>query len=248
MENSVEVTSAREAEGALRPPAPATPSPSTPPHAASLDYPVCLRLAGRPVLVVGAGAVAAGRIRGLLAVGASVRVVAPRVLPEVQQAAARGELALALRRYRAEDLAGAMLVVVAVDDALLGEQIASAARVRGQWCTVADRPALCDFTMPSVGRRGPITVAVSTSGKAPALAARLRRRFEAQIWPEDLAIAAGVEVLRRALPAGKARMKVVSRLVGLAERASGAVRRALTGEARAPSSSSAAPGAQGSAS
>lgn len=229
---------------------------------ASLDYPVCLRLAGRPVLVVGAGAVAAGRIRGLLAVGASVRVVAPRALPEVQHAAARGELSLELRRYRPEDLTGAMLVVVAVDDARLGEQIASAARVRGQWCTVADRPALCDFTMPSVGRRGPITVAVSTSGKAPALAARLRRRFEAQIWPEDLAIAAGVQVLRRALPAGKARMKVLSRLVGLAERASGAVRRALTSEvsetneaseareAFTPSSSSsAAPArAQGSAS
>lgn len=206
---------------------------------ASLDYPVCLRLAGRPVLVVGAGAVAAGRIRGLLAVGASVRVVAPRARPEVQQAAARGELSLELRRYRAEDLAGAMLVVVAVDDARLGEQIASAARVRGQWCTVADRPALCDFTMPSVGRRGPITVAVSTSGKAPALAARLRRRFEAQIWPEDLAIAAGVQVLRRALPAGKARMKVLSRLVGLAERASGAVRRALASEASEASETSA---------
>lgn len=198
----------------------------------AVDYPVCLRLSGRLVLVVGAGAVAAGRIRGLLQVGANVRVVAPRALPEVKEAAARGALSLELRPYRADDLVGAMLVVVAVDDARLGEQIAAAARVRGQWCTVADRPALCDFTMPSVGRRGPITVAVSTSGKAPALAARLRRRFEAQIWPEDLAIAAGVEALRRVLPAGKSRMRAISRLVVLAERASGAVRRAL-GQTRA---------------
>lgn len=64
------------------------------------------------------------------------------------------------------------------------------------------------------------------------MAARLRRRFEAQIWPEDLAIAAGVEALRRVLPAGKSRMRAISRLVVLAERASGAVRRAL-GQTRA---------------
>jgi siroheme synthase-like protein len=106
--------------------------------------------------------------------------------------------------------------------------VAGAARARGQWCTVADRPALCDFTMPSVGRRGPITVAVSTSGKAPALAARLRRRFEAQIWPEDLVIADGVQVLRGHLPAGKARMKLLRGLVAVAETVTTSIRKGLS--------------------
>jgi precorrin-2 dehydrogenase / sirohydrochlorin ferrochelatase len=208
----------------------------------AVDYPVCLRLTGRPVLVVGAGAIAAGRIRGLLTVGASVRVVATRALPEVREAAERGEISLELRGYRAGDLAGAMLVIVAVDDPLLGEQIYSAARARGQWCTVADRPALCDFTMPSVGRRGPITVAVSTSGKAPALAARLRRRFEVQIWPEDLAIAAGVDALRSHLPAGAARMRFLKRVVTVAERATSTIRRVVSAAASRSRVEPASPG------
>ncbi len=193
-----------------------------------VDYPVCLRLEGRPVLVVGGGAVATGRIAALVATGAAVRVVAPEVSAEIAAAAERGELSVARRGFRPEDLEGAMLIVVAVDEPLLSEQVASAARSRGQWCTVADRPALCDFTMPSVGRRGPITVAVSTSGKAPALAARLRRRFEEQIWPEDLIIAEGVQKLRGYLPAGKARMKLLRGLVAVAETVTLSVRRAYT--------------------
>lgn len=197
----------------------------------AIDYPVCLRLTGRSVLVVGGGAVATGRVHGLLAAGASVRVVAPEVSEELRLAAGRGELALELRRFRSEDLAGAMLVVAAVDDPQVSEQVASAARVRGLLCTVADRPALCDFTMPSVGRRGPITVAVSTSGKAPALAARLRRRFEAQIGPEDVAIAAGIEALRGHLPAGPARMRFLRGLVTVATTATAAVRK-VAGAAR----------------
>ncbi len=189
-----------------------------------LDYPVCLRLTGRSVLVVGGGAVAAGRVAGLVAVGASVRVVALEVHDDITAAAERGELTLARRGFQQDDLDGAMLLVVAIDDPQLSEQIAGAARERGLLCTVADRPALCDFTMPSVGRRGPITVAVSTSGKAPALAARLRRRFEVQIGAEDLAIASAVQVLRGQLPAGPARMRFLRGVVTVADVAARAVR------------------------
>jgi precorrin-2 dehydrogenase / sirohydrochlorin ferrochelatase len=207
-----------------------------------VDYPVCLRLLGKPVLVVGGGAVALGRVRGLLAAGASVRVVAATAAPELQQAAERGELVLERRRWRPEDLQGAMLVVVAVDDPLVSAQVVAAARVRGLWCTAVDQPALCDFTMPSVGRRGPITVAVSTSGKAPALAAQLRRRFEAQIWPEDLAIANGVEALRAHLPAGPWRMQLIKRFVAVAVTATSTVRRLLTpAEARSSAAAGGAP-------
>lgn len=191
-----------------------------------IDYPVCLRLAGKAVLVVGGGAVAASRVRGLLEAGASVRVVAPRVCAELSQSAARGELLLERRGFTPSDLDGAMLVVAAVDEPAVSERVAAAARVRGVWCTAADQPALCDFTMPSVGRRGPITVAVSTAGKAPALAAELRRRFEGQIFAEDLLIADGVAVLRRALPAGPRRMRAIRRAVSLATGAAGLARRA----------------------
>jgi precorrin-2 dehydrogenase / sirohydrochlorin ferrochelatase len=218
------------------------PSPSSPTF---VDYPVCLRLTGRQVLVVGGGVVASGRVTGLLAAGASVRVVAPEVQPEIAAAAERGELALSRRGFRAADLDGAMLLVVAIDDPLQSEQIASAAKVRGLLCTVADKPALCDFTMPSVGRRGPITVAVSTSGKAPALAARLRRRFEAQLGPEDVAIASAIDALRGQLPAGPARMRFLRRLTTAADLAATAVRKVARAAAGAVAATTGATTASG---
>jgi precorrin-2 dehydrogenase / sirohydrochlorin ferrochelatase len=198
-----------------------------------VDYPVCLRLADKPVLVVGGGAVALGRVRGLLEAGARVHVVAIHADPELQQAAERGLLVLEQRAWQAEDLQGAMLVISAVDDPDVSEQVVREARARGVWCTAVDKPALCDFTMPSVGRRGPITVAVSTSGKAPALAAQLRRRFEQQIFPEDLAIVAGVEALRQLLPAGPRRMRLLKQLVAISVAMTSVARRVWPANVRA---------------
>ncbi|HVV81432.1 MAG TPA: NAD(P)-dependent oxidoreductase, partial [Kofleriaceae bacterium] len=127
---------------------------------AAIDYPVCLRLAGRRVLVVGGGRIARGRALGLRDAGARVDVVAPRIDAELEAAARRGELTLVRRAWRADDLAGAAIAVVAIDDRAEAARIAAAARARGVPVTVADQPVLCDFTMPSVGRRGPITLAV----------------------------------------------------------------------------------------
>lgn len=196
---------------------------SSPP---AIDYPVCLRLAGRRVLVVGGGAVARGRVDGLRAAGARVDVVGPRITDELAALARAGAITVSRRPWRPADLDGATIVVVAIDDRATSAHIAAAARARGVPCTVADQPALCDFTMPSVGRRGPITVAVSTGGLAPALAARLRRRLVATIGDDDIAIAHGSAAVRRALPAGRARMKVVGGLVGVAVTIARALRRA----------------------
>ena len=196
---------------------------SSPP---AIDYPVCLRLAGRRVLVVGGGAVARGRVDGLRAAGAQVDVVAPRIDDELAALARAGAITVSRRPWRSADLDGATIVVVAIDDRATSAHIAAAARARGVPCTVADQPALCDFTMPSVGRRGPITVAVSTGGLAPALAARLRRRLVATIGDDDIAIAHGSAAVRGVLPAGRARMKVVAGLVGVAVTIAGALRRA----------------------
>lgn len=190
----------------------------------ALDYPVCLRLAGRRVLVVGGGPVARARVDGLRAVGAAIVVVAPEVEVAIADAAAAGALVWHRRPWRQDDLVGASLVVVAVDDRAASTRIAGAARDRGVWCTVADQPALCDFTMPSVGRRGPITLAVSTGGLAPAVAARLRRRLEAVITDDDVAIAHGSAAVRARLPAGRARMTLVRALVAAADTVRGLVR------------------------
>ena len=121
------------------------------------QYPVSLVLEGRPVLVVGGGRVAARKVDGLLACGAQVHVVAPRVADELKQ---RHGVTVEERPYRDGDVAGYRLVVSATDDAAVNRAVHDEAEAAGVWVNSADDPANCTFTLPSVLRRGPITVAV----------------------------------------------------------------------------------------
>jgi precorrin-2 dehydrogenase/sirohydrochlorin ferrochelatase len=91
--------------------------------------------------------------------------------------------------------------------------VAEEARALGIWVNTADVPALCDFTLPSVGRRGPIVVAVSTSGQAPALARSLRRQFLEQVAPGHVHLARLTGWLRKRLPRGAERMRLLKQLV-----------------------------------
>ena len=145
------------------------------------QYPVSLVLEGRPVLLVGGGRVAARKVDGLLACGAQVHVVAPRVADELKQ---RHGVTVEERPYRDGDVAGYRLVVSATDDAAVNRAVYDEAEAAGVWVNSADDPANCTFTLPSVLRRGPMTVAVSTGGHSPGLAAWLRRRLEEEIGPE----------------------------------------------------------------
>ena len=130
-------------------------------------YPVNLVLAGRSCLVVGGGPVAARKVEGLLAAGAHVHVVATSVGPAVRACtgATWDE-----RAYRPGEASDYRLVVVATDDAEVNRQVALDAEGAGVWVNAADDPGSCSFMLPSVVRRGPITLAVSTGGRSPALA------------------------------------------------------------------------------
>ncbi|NLE76656.1 MAG: bifunctional precorrin-2 dehydrogenase/sirohydrochlorin ferrochelatase, partial [Chloroflexi bacterium] len=149
-----------------------------------LVYPVMLRLAGQPCLVVGGGAVAARKAAGLLLCSADVTVVAPTLCASLADEVGRGEVRWRKGRFRPEDLEGMRLAVAATDDQPVNEAVAAEARRRGLWVNVVDQPALCDFVAPAVTRRGPITVAVSTGGASPALARELRRALEGVLGPE----------------------------------------------------------------
>lgn len=138
------------------------------------DFPVCLQLEGAPVLVVGAGAVAARRIGALLRAGARVTVVAKEASRSVAELAGRGRLSLRRRAFRAGDLRRASMVFAATDDRAVNRAVASEARRAGKPVNAADDPLACAFTMPAVARVGAFTLAVSSDGTDPALAARLR--------------------------------------------------------------------------
>jgi precorrin-2 dehydrogenase len=155
-------------------------------------YMACLDLRGRRCVVVGGGAVALEKARGLLECGARVVVVAPDVRPELRAEA----VSVRLRRYRARDLEGAFLVVAATADPAANRRVHDDAEARGMLCNVADVPELCNFILPSVYRQDPIAVAVSTGGASPALAKRIRDDVALRIGPEHAALAERLRALR----------------------------------------------------
>ena len=147
-------------------------------------FPLFLKLADRPCLVVGAGNIAESKIAGLLEADAKVRVVAPEATPEVRSWAEAGKLDWRQRGFQPSDLEGMFLVVAATPSTQLHEQIFAEARRQGVLCNVVDVPYLCDFYYPAVVRRGPLQIAISTAGESPALAQRLRKELEVQFGPE----------------------------------------------------------------
>ena len=145
------------------------------------QYPVNLVLAGRPVLVVGGGAVATSKVRGLLEGGADVvTVVAPDVTDEVESMPVTVER----RPYRSPEAGDHRLVITATSDAGVNRQVHVDAEAAGVWVNSADDPDNCTFTLPARVRREHLLVTVATGGHSPALATWLRRRFEEEFGPE----------------------------------------------------------------
>jgi len=147
----------------------------------STQYPVNLVLEGRRCLVVGGGPIALRKIEGLLACGADVTVIAPAVDDRIRSLPG---VRVEQRPYAPGDVAGYRLVVTATDDSAVNKAVYDDGEAAGVWVNSADDPLSCSFTLPSVVRRGPLTIAVSTGGHSPALATWLKGRFEAEIGPE----------------------------------------------------------------
>lgn len=146
-------------------------------------FPMFVKLEGKQVLVVGAGNVGEPKIAGLLETGAKIRVVALQASPSVREWAHVGRIQLELRPFHPDDLNGAFLAVVATSSRSLNERIYAEAQQRGILCNVVDVPDLCDFYYPSVVRRGDLQIAISTAGKSPSLAQKIRQQLEKQFGP-----------------------------------------------------------------
>jgi precorrin-2 dehydrogenase len=162
-------------------------------------FPVMLDLDRRPCLVVGGGPVAARKVIGLMEAGARVTVVSPVLCPAVLDIARDGGLRWWPREYADGDVAGFALVMAATGDAAANARIASEARARSIWVNCADDPERCDFILPSVLRRGALTVAVSTGGASPTVARMVREDLEAALPADCAALVEVVADARRAL-------------------------------------------------
>jgi len=148
-------------------------------------YPVFLNLRGRRAVVIGGGAVAEQKVLGLLSAGAHVTVVSPETTPRLAELAAGGGIDLRRRVYRTGDLAGAWLAIAGTDDRGANAQVWAEAEREGVLLNAVDDLDHCSFIAPAIHREGDITVAVSTSGKSPALAARLRQRVARRVGPAE---------------------------------------------------------------
>jgi siroheme synthase-like protein len=156
---------------------------------ASSFYPVFLRLAGRRVLVVGGGPVAASKLQGLIDAGAEVTLVAPEIVPEIERHAAQSDAAqsrvtLRRRAFEVGDLDDVWFVVAAATPDV-NRAVSQAADARHLFVNAVDDPPNATAYLGGVIRRGGVTVAISTDGHAPALAGLLREGLEA-LLPHEL--------------------------------------------------------------
>ena len=175
-------------------------------------YPVFLDLSDQPCLVVGGGPVAEGKVAGLLAAGARVTVVSPTVTARLAGWAAEGRLLHLAREYRAGDVEGRRLALVATGDTVVTRAVVAEGRARSVWVNAADEPARCDFILPAVIRRGRLVVAVSTGGASPAAARAIREELEGYLTEEhaalvELAAEAREDLRRRGVSPGPARWR-----------------------------------------
>lgn len=159
-------------------------------------YPIFLNLQKRLCIVVGGGQVAERKVRGLLQAGAVVKVISPQLTPQLAKLKERGEIFCSLRNFRATDLKGAYLAIAATNDPQTNERVYRQAMLKKILVNVVDDPARSSFIVPSLVRKGDIILAISTSGKSPALARFIRQKLQKEIGPEYVYLAKLLGVIR----------------------------------------------------
>jgi len=147
-------------------------------------FPAFLDLQNRRCVVVGGGRVAERKIRSLLRSGAEVKVVSPEITRRLVRLREKGRIRHQSRSFRLGDLQGAVLAFAATDDRETNKRVFDQASRQKIPVNVVDDPPLCSFIVPSVVERGDLLVAISTSGKSPALARLLRQHLQQEIGPE----------------------------------------------------------------
>jgi precorrin-2 dehydrogenase/sirohydrochlorin ferrochelatase len=155
-------------------------------------FPIFLKIAARPCVVIGAGNLAESKIESLQAAHAKVTVIAPEASPRIVSLAEAGDVEWLQREYVVGDLTGNFLVVAATNVPAVNRAVFAEATEKDILCNAVDDPPFCDFYFPSVVRRGDLQIAISTAGASPALAQQLRKEINAQLpldtgdWLTDL--------------------------------------------------------------
>ncbi|MDW7674369.1 MAG: bifunctional precorrin-2 dehydrogenase/sirohydrochlorin ferrochelatase, partial [Bacillota bacterium] len=147
-------------------------------------YPIYLNLADKSCIVIGGGNIAERKIKSLLECKALVTVISPESTDTIDEMADEGLITLHRRKYAPFDLTGAFLVISATNNEEVNKQVANECFENGILVNVVDVPPLCNFFVPSIIRRGDFSISISTGGKSPLLASKLRKELEGQYGDE----------------------------------------------------------------
>ena len=162
-------------------------------------YPLFLNVKAMKCIVIGGGLIALRKVKDLLEHCADITVVSPYICKGIDDLLAQSKIRVFKRKYQVGDLDGSYLTVVATGDKSLNKKVVKEAKERKVLLNIVDDPELSDFIVPSVIHRGDISIAVSTGGKSPALARKIRTRLETHFADEYSALALLVNEVRTKL-------------------------------------------------
>ena len=147
-------------------------------------FPAFLNLREKKCIVVGGGEVALRKVKMLLGCGADVSVISPNLHPDLARLVKKKALCRISREYQPGDLEGAVIVIAATNVKEVNDRVTHEAKRSGALVNVVDDPGPSDFIIPSFFRRKDLTIAVSTAGKSPALARKIRTILEKKYGEE----------------------------------------------------------------
>ena len=147
-------------------------------------YPILVDLKGKRVIVVGGGTVAQRKVETLLGYDAVVYLMSQEFTPTLQRYVEEGKIKFLGKEFREDVLDGVFLVIAATDNPAVNRKVSESAKEKGLLVNAVDQPSDCNFIVPAVVKRGDLLVAVSTSGKSPALARKIRKDLDTQFGNE----------------------------------------------------------------
>lgn len=147
-------------------------------------YPIYVQLNEQPCVVIGGGKIAEGKVDGLLAANAKVKIISPELTPHLHDLVKQNQVEYVARHYQVGDLTGAFMVICATDQTEINHQVWQEASANRQLVNVVDDTPRCNFIAPAILRKGDLNIAISTGGRAPALAVRLKQRLQEEIGPQ----------------------------------------------------------------
>ncbi len=159
-------------------------------------YPLFLNVCGKRCVVIGGGQVALRKVKVLLECGANVEVISPEPCSELAKLAKDKQISVSYRQYQPDDLKGAFVAIAATDDRGINLQIAKEAQSNAILVNVVDDAENSSFILPSYLRRGDVTIAVSTAGRSPALARKIRTRLEKDFGDEYASLVLLIDEVR----------------------------------------------------